>query len=107
VRSPRHVRAPDLDGSIGSGYGERVLEILTEALFECLMFLELSDDVAVDPDDAVRVMETVMHLLGQLPIADRSELIRLAQAQAVREASSVRREFLLTLPQAFGLVEED
>ncbi|MER7276142.1 hypothetical protein ABT369_16960 [Dactylosporangium sp. NPDC000244] len=84
-----------------------MLETVAEALFECLMFLELSDDEAVNPDDAVRVMETVMHLLGRLSIADRSELIRLAQAQADREVSAVRREFLLALPQAFGLVGED
>jgi hypothetical protein len=34
-----------------------VLEIVVEALLDCLMFLELSDDEAVNPDDAVRMME--------------------------------------------------
>jgi hypothetical protein len=30
---------------------------VVEALLDCLMFLELGDDEAVNPDDAVRQME--------------------------------------------------
>jgi hypothetical protein len=84
-----------------------VLEIVVEALLDCLMFLELSDDEAVNPDDAVRMMEWVAHLLGDLSPADRLRLAEMAEARAAREEDPDRREFLLDFPEAFALVEVD
>jgi hypothetical protein len=84
-----------------------VLEIVVEALLDCLMFLELGDDEAVNPDDAVRQMEWVAHLLGDLSPADRQHLTELAEARAAREEDPDRREFLLDFPEAFGLVNAD
>jgi hypothetical protein len=84
-----------------------VLEIVVEALLDCLMFLELSDDEAVNPDDAVRMMEWVAHLLGDLSPADRLHLTELTEARAAREEDPDRREFLLDFPEAFALVEVD
>ena len=70
------------------------------------MFLELSDDEAVDPDSAVAVMESVAHLLGELPHDERVALVQLAHQQATRESLPARREFLESLRSSLGLLDE-
>lgn len=84
-----------------------VLEPVARALFQCLMFLELSDDEVVDPDSAVAVMESVSHLLSELSHHDRVALVRLARREAARESSPARRDFLESLGSGLGLIDED
>ncbi|AEV85223.1 hypothetical protein ACWT_4203 [Actinoplanes sp. SE50] len=89
-----------------TAYPGPVLETVARALFECLMFVELSDDDAVDPDSAVALMESVSHVLLELPLAERLVLVQLAQRQAEQESLPARRDFLASLGGGLGLIDE-
>ncbi|MFC4516367.1 hypothetical protein [Streptomyces ehimensis] len=78
---------------------------LAEALVNVLWFVEGSEDEQMDPDDAVKVLEGVAHLVTQLSSGQRSELIDLLGSMAAEEADPSRRAFLEGFPRGFGLVE--
>jgi hypothetical protein len=80
---------------------------LAEALVDVLWFIEGSEDEQMDPDDAVKVLEGVAHLVSQLSSGQRSELIGLLRAMAEAESDPARREFLEGFPGGFGLVDDE
>ncbi|WP_326763527.1 hypothetical protein OG978_02075 [Streptomyces sp. NBC_01591] len=80
--------------------------VLTEALVDVLWFVEGSEDEQVDPDDAVKVLEGVAHLVSKLSSDQRGELIDLLGTMAEAEADPARREFLEGFPENFGLLED-
>lgn len=59
---------------------------LAEALVDVPWFIEGSDDEQMDPDDAVKVLEGVAHLVSQLSSDQRSELIDLLGTMAEAES---------------------
>jgi hypothetical protein len=79
---------------------------LAQALVDVLWFVEGCDDDQMDPDDAVKVLEGVAHLVTQLSSDQRFEFIELLGAMAAEEADPSRREFLEGFPEGFGLVAE-
>ncbi|MFH8717611.1 hypothetical protein [Streptomyces zaomyceticus] len=79
---------------------------LAEALVDVLWFVEGSDDEQMDPDDAVKVMEGVAHLVSKLSSEQRNELIELLGTMADAESDPARREFLEGFPEGFGLLED-
>ncbi|WP_372481448.1 hypothetical protein [Streptomyces flavotricini] len=79
---------------------------LAAALVDVLWFIEGSEDEQMDPDDAVKVLEGVAHLVSQLSGDQRSELIGLLETMAEAESDPARREFLEGFPEGFGLVDE-
>ncbi|MFI5978878.1 hypothetical protein [Streptomyces sp. NPDC051452] len=79
---------------------------LAEALVDVLWFIEGSDDEQMDPDDAVKVLEGVAHLVSRLSNDQCSELTALLEAMAEAEADPARREFLEGFPDGFGLLDE-
>ncbi|MFC9627091.1 hypothetical protein ACFTXM_46485 [Streptomyces sp. NPDC056930] len=78
---------------------------LAEALVDVLWFIDGSEGEQMDPDDAVKVLEGVAHLVGKLSSDQRNELINLLGTMAEAEADSARREFLERFPEGFGLLE--
>ncbi|MEU6008613.1 hypothetical protein [Streptomyces sp. NPDC047453] len=80
---------------------------LAEALVDVLWFIEDSDDEQMDPDDAVKVLEGVAHLVSTLSSDQRQELIDLVGAMAAAESDPARREFLEGFPEGFGLIEDE
>ncbi|MFV2117263.1 hypothetical protein ACE14D_01935 [Streptomyces sp. Act-28] len=48
----------------------------------------------MDPDDAVKVLEGVGHLVGKLSSGQRSEFVDLLGTMAEAESDPARREFL-------------
>ncbi|MFE2499996.1 hypothetical protein ACFXKS_23455 [Streptomyces scopuliridis] len=80
---------------------------LAEALVDVLWFIEGSEDEQVDPDDAVKVLEGVAHLVSKLSSDQRDELIDLLGTMAESEADPARREFLEGFPEGFGLIGDD
>ncbi|MCX5345080.1 hypothetical protein [Streptomyces atratus] len=78
---------------------------LAEALVDVLWFIEGSEDEQMDPDDAVKVLEGVAHLVSKLSSGQRSELIDLLGTMAEAESDLVRREFLELFPEGFGLLD--
>ncbi|MEV8228904.1 hypothetical protein AB0P41_23060 [Streptomyces sp. NPDC079167] len=77
---------------------------LAAALVEVLWFIEGSEDEQMDPDDAVKVMEGVAHLVSELSSDQRSELIGLLGTMAEAESDPARREFLEGFSAGFGLL---
>ena len=83
-----------------------LIRALAEALVGVLSFVESCEDEQMNPDDAVKVLEDVAHLLNQLSSDQRSELLELLGAMAAMETDPARREFLEGFPEGFGLVED-
>ncbi|MCF3132079.1 hypothetical protein IPZ69_17275 [Streptomyces olivochromogenes] len=79
---------------------------LAEALVDVLWFVEGCSDEQMDPDDAVKILEGVAHLLTQLSNDQRSEFIDLLGGMAAEETNPARREFLEGFPANMGLVED-
>ncbi|MGW7066843.1 hypothetical protein ACWGII_15390 [Streptomyces sp. NPDC054855] len=81
-------------------------EALVEALVDVLWFIDGSDDEQMDPDDAVKVLEGVAHVVSTLPGDQRRELIELVGEMAAAETNPGRRAFLAEFPEGFGLIDE-
>ena len=79
---------------------------LAEALVDVLWFIDGSEDEQMDPDDAVKVMEGVGHVVSTLPNDQRQELIELVGEMAADETNPSRREFLEEFPEGFGLIDD-
>ncbi|MGY4907206.1 hypothetical protein [Streptomyces sp. 900116325] len=79
---------------------------LAEALVDVSRFIEGSEDEQMDPDDAVKVLEGVAHLVSKLSSDQRSELIDLLGRMAEAESDPARREFLEGFPEGFGLLDD-
>ncbi|MEU1434456.1 hypothetical protein ABZ438_10185 [Streptomyces sp. NPDC005786] len=77
---------------------------LAAALVDVLWFIEGSEDEQMDPDDAVKVLEGVGHLIIKLSSNQQSELIGLLRTMATAETDPARREFLEGFPEGFGLL---
>ncbi|MFJ2095045.1 hypothetical protein ACIOEW_38250 [Streptomyces sp. NPDC087901] len=75
---------------------------LAEALVDVLWFIEGCDDEQMDPDDAVKVLEGVGHLVSKLSSGQRSEFVDLLRTMAEAESDSARRGFL----EGFGLLDD-
>lgn len=82
-------------------------QALAEALVDVLWFIEGSEDEQMDPDDAVKVLEGVAHLVSKLSRDQRSELIDLLGTMADAESDPARREFLEGFPEGFGLLDDE
>ncbi|MFE2599596.1 hypothetical protein ACFXCZ_24390 [Streptomyces sp. NPDC059396] len=80
---------------------------LAQALVDVLWFVEGCEDEQMDPDDAIKVLEGVVHLVTQLTSDQRSEFIDLLGSMAAEETDPSRREFLEGFPEGFGLVQDD
>ncbi|WP_327170125.1 hypothetical protein OG471_00615 [Streptomyces sp. NBC_01336] len=78
---------------------------LAAALVDVLWFID-SEDEQMDPDDAVKVLEGVAHLVIKLSSDQRSELIGLLGTMAIAESDPARREFLEGFPEGFGLLDD-
>lgn len=79
---------------------------LAEALIDVLWFIDISEDEQMDPDDAVKVLEGVAHLVSTLPNDQRQELIALVTEITAAETNAARRDFLKEFPESFGLVDD-
>ncbi|MER6523380.1 MULTISPECIES: hypothetical protein [unclassified Streptomyces] len=79
---------------------------LAEGLVDVLWFIEGTEDEQMDPDDAVKVMEGVAHLVSMLSSDQRNELIELLGTMVEAESDPARREFLEGFPEGFGLVAD-
>lgn len=75
------------------------------ALLDCIAFLELSDDRTVDPDAAVRQLDSVAHLLLSAP-SEREQIISDISTLAAAEPDADRRRLFERLPTYLGLVAD-
>ncbi|MEV6054268.1 hypothetical protein [Streptomyces sp. NPDC052107] len=80
---------------------------LTGLLVDIVWWLEGCGDEEVDPDSAVKMMESVGWVLLQLPSDQRERLLQALADLAEVEQDPVRREFLESFPVAIGMVEDE
>ncbi|WP_328452342.1 hypothetical protein OG780_26900 [Streptomyces sp. NBC_00386] len=79
---------------------------LTGMLVDVVWWLESCGDEEVDPDSAVKMMESVGGELLRLPASQRERLLRVLADLAEAEQDPARRDFLKGFPFAVGLVED-
>jgi hypothetical protein len=80
-----------------------VNEILMRAVVEAAACLELSPDEVLDPDLAVKELESMAYLLGQLTESEKRQLVAFTRAEADRVSSDDYRAFLRRFPEHIGL----
>ena len=86
---------------------DQILGAVLKGLLACVGFLELSDEETVDSRAAVTTLESVVHELDQLSDDDRATLAGLIIAEASAEPAGEWRDFLLSAPEALGLVDDE
>jgi hypothetical protein len=79
---------------------------LTGLLVDIVWWLESCGDEEVDPDSAVKMMESLGWVLLQLPSNQRKRLLQVLADLAEAEQHPARREFLESFPDAIGMVED-
>ncbi|MFH9822992.1 hypothetical protein [Streptomyces bobili] len=84
-----------------------LLPALTGVLVDVMGWLESCGDEEVDPDSAVKVMESVGGALLRLPSGQRERLVQVLADLAAAEEDPARRDFLNSFPFAIGLVEDE
>ncbi|MEV5759753.1 hypothetical protein AB0L61_23650 [Streptomyces tendae] len=80
---------------------------LAGLVVDALWFLDSCGDDEVDPDSAVKMMESVGGELLRLPLDQRDRFLQVLTDLAEAEPNPARREFLQSFPSACGLVEEE
>ncbi|MCX4824897.1 maleylpyruvate isomerase family mycothiol-dependent enzyme [Streptomyces sp. NBC_01142] len=85
---------------------DALLNALAEALADVVTLIDTCDDDVLDPDIAVKWMETTGHLLDRLSPADRRDLAGLFRKAADREPDGAWRDDLLRIPEGFGLDDD-
>lgn len=72
---------------------------------ELTWFFETCDDEDLNPDDAVRQMEWIAHVLGRQTGDDRELILTVVREMAASEQRPEVREFLETFPENMGLID--
>ncbi|MFE1925096.1 hypothetical protein ACFW91_21295 [Streptomyces asoensis] len=80
---------------------------LAGVLVDVVWWLESCGDDEVDPDSAVKIMESVGGELLRLPSGQRERLVQALADLAEAEQDPARRDFLEAFPFAVGLVEDE
>ncbi|WP_254646394.1 hypothetical protein [Streptomyces sp. GbtcB6] len=80
---------------------------LADLLVDLVWWLESCGDEEVDPDSAVKMMESVGWALVQLPSDQRQRLSQVLADLAEAEQDPARRKFLESFPFAIGMPEDN
>lgn len=83
------------------------LEPLFESIVNLALFLELSHDDDLDPDEALTQLEDLSASLGKLDDETREALIEYINKEAEDEDDKERRDALESLPADLNLLDED
>lgn len=84
-----------------------LVPVLAGLVVDVVWFLDSCEDDEVDPDSAVKMMESVSWVLTQLPQDQCDRFLAVLADLAEAEQEPGRREFLEAFPFACGLVEEE
>lgn len=85
---------------------DALLNALAEALADLVTSIDTCDDDVLDPDTAVKWLETTGYLLDRLSPADRRALSALVRRAAARQPDGAWRNDLLRIPEGFGLDDD-
>lgn len=88
----------------------KTINPLVMALVEALVFFELSDEEAVEPDAAVAAMEAIADILRRMTAQEREafthQLALIADQQSGTELGIQRSEYIRAIPEYLGLSTE-
>jgi hypothetical protein len=84
-----------------------LVPVLAGLVVDMVWWLDSCRDDEVDPDSAVKMMESVAWVLGNLPEDQSERLIETIRQMAAAEADPGRRQQLLAFSFACGLVEDE
>ncbi|NUK24598.1 maleylpyruvate isomerase family mycothiol-dependent enzyme [Streptomyces lunaelactis] len=85
---------------------DALLNALAESLADLVTTIDTCDDDVLDPDTAVKWLESTGYLLARLPPTDRRALSALVRRAAARQPDGAWREDLLRIPESFGLDDD-
>lgn len=85
----------------------KLVKDLIALAVELTWFFESCDDDDLNPDDAVRQMEWIAHVLGEQSQEDRELILTVVHEMAENAERPEIREFLETFPENMGLLEDD
>ncbi|MFI7631691.1 hypothetical protein [Microbispora rosea] len=83
-----------------------LVPVLAGLVVDVVWFLDSCEDDEVNPDSAVKMMESVSWVLLGLPQDQRDRFLKVLRDLAEAETDPGRREFLRAFPFACGLVED-
>ena len=83
-----------------------LVPVLTGLVVDLTWFLDSCDDDTLNPDDAVKMLESVVWVLHRLPTAQRSRFLQVLQELAEAETDHGRRTFLQEFPESFALLDD-
>ncbi len=98
-------QGPGCRGSVALG-DEMLLRILASIAIDQICFLELSSDEVIDPDFAMRQLESISAQLAALEPVEIETLVSLIRETAEDQVSAERREFISKIPDYLGLTEK-
>jgi hypothetical protein len=81
-------------------------DLLMGIVVDVMAFLELSGDDVVDPKSAMTWLESISYKLQKLEPGDREAFLAFVAKRAQDEEEEQMKEFLRSLPEASGLIEE-
>ncbi|ARF83263.1 hypothetical protein ACIG0C_34900 [Kitasatospora aureofaciens] len=84
-----------------------LVPVLAGLVVDTVWLLDSCEDDEVDPDSAVKMMESVAGVLQRLPEDQLGRFLRTLRGLAESESDPQRREFLESFPGACGLVEDE
>jgi hypothetical protein len=84
-----------------------LLRVVIGLLIDVVWWLETCSDDEVDPDDAVKLLESVGAVIVGLPDQLSRRLLQVVEELAVAEPFAARRDQLTFFPFATGMVEEE
>ncbi|MEU6446011.1 hypothetical protein [Streptomyces sp. NPDC046979] len=82
-----------------------LVQALAGLVADTLWFLDRCGDDEVDPDSAVKMMESMCGELLRLPLDQRDRLLQVLTDLAEGEPNPARQEFLQSFPSACGLID--
>jgi hypothetical protein len=84
-----------------------LVPVLAGLIVDIMWWLDSCGDEEVDPDSAVKMMENVAWIMGELPADQQQRLIETLGTLADAEQHPARAKQLRSFPFAYGLVEDD
>lgn len=90
-----------------SNGSDPLVPVLAGLIVDIVWWLDSCGDEEVDPGSAVKMMESVAWVVGNLPDGQRERLIEVLEELAEAEEDPARTKQLRSFPFACGLIEDD
>ncbi|MFJ2953989.1 hypothetical protein [Streptomyces sp. NPDC087270] len=86
---------------------DQLLSTVVKAMAQMISAIDLTTDDEVDPDLATTWFEDVAAQFDGLETEDRSKLAQLFRQAAAEEAQPRFRNAMMSIPESFGLEEDE